>query len=72
MSWEGPDKERDEDRYYEDESMVPPSLLSPLSGVGAAASELALGREPSTATASSSAPENGWKYCGHGQWVIRC
>jgi hypothetical protein len=29
MRWEGPDVERDEDRYYEDESMVPAALLTP-------------------------------------------
>lgn len=29
MSWELPDPTRDEDRYYEDESMVPAALLEP-------------------------------------------
>jgi hypothetical protein len=28
VSWERPDPPRDEDRYYEDEAMVPASLLT--------------------------------------------
>jgi hypothetical protein len=46
VSWEGPDKERDEDRYYEDESMVPAALLSLDSPFGGS-SEVEAARMPS-------------------------